>query len=129
MWDACTLVGHIIWKKSQGYLGHFPQGPLSSEKAPMEFASKVDRPCPSFAKEKGFLLTQQHEWIEDIVGGGSIGNVDNANIADADAAVATHEEELAHLLKKVEKIVNNLLARANSMLFREPGERARMDKW
>ena len=42
--------------------------------------------------------------------------------ADANAAAAAHEEELAHSLKKMGKIVNNLIARADSVPFREPGE-------
>jgi hypothetical protein len=48
----------------------------------------------------------------------------DADAADVDAAVA-HEEEVAHSLKKMGKIVNNLIARADSVPFREPGERER----
>jgi hypothetical protein len=64
-------------------------------------------------------------------GGGSVDDAD-ANVdvgadadadADADAAAAAHEEELVHSLKKMGKIVNNLIARADSVPFREPGER------
>ncbi len=58
-------------------------------------------------------------------GGGSVDDAD-ANVdvgADADAAAAAHEEEVAHSLKKMGKIVNNLIARADSVPFREPGER------
>ena len=34
-----------------------------------------------------------------------------------------HEEEITESLKKMEKIVNNLIARADSVPFREPGMR------
>lgn len=33
-----------------------------------------------------------------------------------------HEEEIIESIKKIEKIVNNLIARADSVPFREPGE-------
>ena len=54
---------------------------------------------------------------------GQVANdANDANVAGADADAA-HEEELAQSLRKMGKVVSNLIARADSVPFREPGER------
>jgi hypothetical protein len=64
---------------------------------------------------------------DDDGGRGAENLVVDKDVNDADDAAA-HEEELAQSLRKMGKIVNNLIARADSVPFREPGEALTEDK-
>jgi hypothetical protein len=58
---------------------------------------------------------------DDVVDDTYIDN-DAGDNNDAAATQQQRQEEINESLKKMEKIVNNLIARADSVPFREPGE-------